>query len=110
MRKLNTSDVFTFARCLKAIGIKDELKNIAQNSDNIGDAWSKGFDLIYNLLDLATEKNGEKHIYEFLASPFEMKPKDVEEMPLPEFFENCKKLSEENDLKGFFKSAGKLMK
>ena len=109
MRKLKTSDLFAFVRCMKAVGIKENLHDIAKKSDNAADAWEKGFELIYKAFDLATEKNGEAHVYEFLAGPFEMSPEEVAEMPLPDFFDKCKTLAEENDLAGFFKQAGSLI-
>jgi hypothetical protein len=110
MRKLKTSDIPAFCRCLKNIGIKDEIKAIAADSSSAADAWDNGFQLIWNIFDLATEKAGEQHLYEFLAGPFETKPEDLADMDLDVFFAGCKQLADENNLSGFFKSAAKLMK
>lgn len=108
MRKLKTSDIPAFCRCLKAIGIKSEIESIAVKSDNLKDAWGKGFELIYNIFDHATEVNGEKELYKFLAGPFEMTAKEIEDLDISVFFEFIKQLASENNLTGFFRSAAAL--
>lgn len=110
MRKLVASDIMSFCRCIKKIGVKDEIKKIAMSADSGKDAWNKGFELIYNIFDLATEKNGEANIYEFLSGPFEMPAEDVKNMELPEFITAVKKLATENNLMAFFGSATALMR
>jgi len=110
MRKLKTSDIMAFCRTVKKIGIKDEIKRISAESDDAKSAWDKGFELIYNIFDLATEKKSEKHLYEFLAEPFEMTAKEVEDMDLEKFIESVKEFASENNLTSFFKSAATLMK
>lgn len=108
MRKLKTSDIPAFCRCLKAIGIKSEIESITKKADNIKDAWAQGFELIYNIFDKATEVNGEKELYKFLAGPFEMTAKEIEDLDISVFFEFIKQLSAENNLSGFFRSAAAL--
>ena len=110
MRKLKTTDIPAFCRCLKKIGIKNEIQAIAKEADNAKDVWDKGFDLIWNIFDLATEAEGENALYEFLAGPFEMNPKAVADLDFEILFNNLKQLAEENNLTVFFKSAAKLMK
>lgn len=110
MRKLKTTDIPAFCRCLKAIGIKDQIQQIANDADSIKDAWGLGFDLVWNIFDVATELAGERHLYTFLAGPFEMTAEQVADMDLSDFLSAIKQLSEENDLVTFFKSAGALMK
>lgn len=110
MRKLETGDVFSFSRCIKAIGAKDLLKAAAKDADSIKDVWGHGFDLVWDIFDLATENNGEQHIYTFLSGPFEMTTEQVAKIPLTELAKMLKQLAEENDLPAFFKFAGKLMK
>ena len=110
MRKLKTSDIPAFCRCLKRIGIKDRISDIAKNTDKAKDAWSKGFDLIWNIFDIATEEDGEQHLYTFLAGPFEMSPGEIADMEIDAFLASLKQLSEENDLKGFFNSVVGSMK
>lgn len=110
MRKLKTTDIPAFCRCLKNIGIKEEIRKITQTANNAKDAWNLGFELFWNIFDLATEKEAEKHLYEFLAGLFEVTPEAMEDMPIDELFAGLKQLAAENNLVGFFKSAGALMK
>lgn len=110
MRKLKTSDIPAFCRCLKRLGVKDQIKAVAQEANTAQDVWDQGFDLIWNIFDIATEQEGEGHLYEFLAGPFEMTPAEVADLPMADLMANLKQLVEENDLAGFFKFAAKSMK
>ena len=110
MRKLKTSDVPVLCRCLKRIGAKEKFKEIAMTSDTIKDVASRGFDLVWDLFDIATEQTGEDCIYEFLAGPFEMKPEEVRDLDLDVLLDNLKQLVRENNLVAFFKFAAAWMK
>lgn len=110
MRKLKTSDIPAFCRCLKTIGIRDKVEQIAKDAEKSADIWDKGFELVWNIFDIATENKGEKALYTFLAGPFEKTAQEVEDMDLTDFLSGMKQLAEENDLVSFFKSAGALMK
>ena len=110
MRKLKTRDIPAFCRVLKTLGIKEEVREIAKNADATKNVWDIGFDLIWRLLDVATEANGEDALYSFLAGPFEMTPDDVGDMDLPDLIAGLKQIAEENDLADFFRNAAQLMK
>ena len=110
MRKLKTSDVPVFCRCIKRLGVKDQIRELALKANTAADVWTNGFDFIWNLFDIATEKNGEAAIYEFLAGPFEMSPEEVRDLDLDALIGNVQQLVEENNLAGFFRSAAALMK
>ena len=110
MRKLKTTDIPAFCRCLKKIGVKDQIQAISKEADSAKDMWDKGFDLIWGIFDLATEADGENALYEFLSGPFEMQPREVADLDFEILFANLKQLAEENNLTVFFKSAAKLMK
>ena len=110
MRKLKTSDIPALCRTLKHLGVKEKVRDIAQETSNVKDAWEKGFDLVWNIFDLATEVSGEKHLYEFLAGPFEMTPDEVESLELDVLFANLQQLAAENNLATFFKFVAKSMK
>lgn len=110
MRKLKTSDIPSFCRCLKKIGLKDKILAVAKEADSAKDVWDKGFDMIWGIFDLATEAEGEEALYEFLAGPFEMTAKEVEDLDIETLFNNFKHLADENNLAVFFKSAAGLMK
>lgn len=110
MRKLRTSDLPSFCRSLKKLGLKEEFKKIAREAEGVKDVWEKGFDFVWQLFDVATEVEGEVAVYEFLAGPFEMTAQEVAELDLDVLITNCKQLAAENNLGAFFKSAAKLMK
>lgn len=110
MRKLKTSDVPVLCRCLKKLGVKDQFKSIAKEANTLQEAWDRGFDLIWNLFDVATEPEGEGAIYEFLAGPFEMTPAEVCDLDLDQLLDNLQQLASENNLANFFKFAAKSMK
>ena len=104
MRKLNTSDVFAFARIVKASGMREELKKILKDvaASEEKDLEDVGMDTILAILEALSEKQSEAAIYKLLAGPFETTAEEVETMELPELAENLRTLSEENDLKAFF--------
>ena len=110
MRKLKTSDIPVLSRCLKKLGLKEQFRELALKSDSVKDAWADGFDVVWNLFDAATEKSGESAIYEFLAGPFEMTPKQVADMDLDVLIEHLQRLVKENNLSSFFNIAARLMK
>lgn len=110
MRKLKTSDIPAFCRCLKRLGAKERIQSLAKESDSVKDIWDKGFDLVWSLFDVATEADGENAIYGFLAGPFEMDPAGVADLDLDVLFASLKQLAEENDLIRFFKFAAASMK
>ena len=98
------------AALLKKLGVKEQFKAIAQEANSVKDVWERGFDLIWGLFDAVTEPAGEGAIYEFLAGPFEMTPKDVRDLGLDELMTNLQQLAAENNLIHFFKFAAKSMK
>lgn len=110
MRRLKTTDLPAFCRSLKKLGLKDKVKALAQEANSMHEAWDRGFEIIWELFDVATEVGGENAIYEFLAGPFEMTPAEVADLDLEVMIDSCKQLAAENNLGAFFKSAAKLMK
>ena len=110
MRKLKTRDIPAFCRCLKQLGLKEKIKEIAEKTDDIRDAWSRGFDLLWDIFDLATEADGEGSLYAFLAGPFEMTPEEVENLDIEVLLNNIKQLAADNNLLSFFKFAAKSTK
>lgn len=110
MRKLKTSDIPALSRCLKKLGLKEQFKELAQNSNGAQDIWANGFDFMWNLFDVATEKPGETALYEFLSGPFEMTAKQVADLDLGVLIENIQSMVKENNLGTFFNIAARLMK
>ncbi len=110
MRKLKTADIPVFCRCVKRLGMKEKIREIAQAANSIQDVWDFGFDFIWDLFDIATEQPGEMALYEFLAGPFEMTPEEVRDLDLDVLIPNVQQLVQENNLAGFFKFAAASMK
>lgn len=110
MRKLETADVFAACRLMKKLGLKEKFKAIAEESDTARDIFDKGYDLIWDLFDTATEQHSEKDIYAFLAGPLEMTPEEVQHLHLDKLLESLQQMAVENNLVGFFKSAARLMR
>jgi hypothetical protein len=109
MRNLKTSDLFAFARCIKSIGLKEEIKKIAMEANTVQDIASRGFDYFYILFEKAVEKQSEKAIYEFLSGPFEMDPEAIENMDPVDWLEDLSKIADLDKWKAFFRSAAPLM-
>ena len=110
MRKLKTCDIPVLCRCVKKLGLKEQIRAIAQESDTVKDVWDRGFDFIWGLFDVATEQAGEACIYEFLAGPFEMTPEAVRDLDVDVLLANMQQLIAENNLSAFFKFAARSMK
>ena len=101
MRKLQTGDLFSFARVIKASGIREELVNYLQTINQESDKEKVGMTTILMIIEALSDKKAEKAFYDALNPVFE---EDVERMSPSELFANLKKLSEENDLTNFFSS------
>ena len=110
MRKLKTADIPVLCRCVKRLGLKDKIREIAKAAENVQDIWSFGFDFVWDLFDIATEKEGEEALYEFLAGPFEMTPEEVRDLDLDILISNTQQLVSENNLVSFFKFAAASMR
>lgn len=110
MRKLETSDVFAACRLMKKLGLKEKFKAIAEEANTTQDVFAKGYDLIWDLFDTATEQKSEAEIYAFLAGPLEMTPEEVCHLHLDKLLESLQQMAVENNLIGFFKSAARLMR
>lgn len=110
MRKLETSDVFKACRLMKKFGLKEKFQAVAREADTAKDIWDRGYDLVWDLFEAATEQQGEAEIYAFLAGPLEMTPEEVRHLHLDKLLDSLKQLAVENNLVGFFKSAARLMK
>lgn len=110
MRKLKTCDIPILCRCVKKLGLKEQIRAIAQESDTAKDVWDRGFEFLWGLFDVATEQAGEACIYEFLAGPFEMTPAEVADLDIDVLLANMQQLIAENNLSAFFKFAAQSMK
>ncbi len=108
MRELQTSDIFAFVRLINKIGIKDELKEkaIAPNTD----IESLGYDLIFMVIEKASDEKAEKEIYSFFAPIFGNTEEELRTMDAIEFLEKVTQVASLERWKSFFTSVAKLMK
>ena len=102
MRTLKTSDLFSFARVIKASGIREELAGYLRTINSESDKERVGLTTILMIIEALSDKKAEKAVYEALAPVFEVD--DIESMPPAELFAKLKQMSEENDLTNFFDS------
>ena len=103
MRKLQTSDIFNALRLIKKANLKEEIKPILKMAES-GELKVEevGINGVLSFIEILSEKKAEQGIYELLAGPFEMKPKEVEQMDLITLAEHLETLARENDLRRFF--------
>jgi phosphoenolpyruvate synthase/pyruvate phosphate dikinase len=106
MRSLKTSDLFSFARVIKASGVREELTDYIQRlskQDNT-DVSKIGFNTMLMIMEALSEKKAEKAIYEALAPVFEMTVDQIQDLPPKDLFDLLKQMAEENDLANFMGS------
>ena len=106
MRSLKTSDLFSFARVIKASGVREELTDYIQRlskQDNT-DVSKIGFNTMLMIMQALSEKKAEKAIYEALAPVFEMTVDQIQDLPPKDLFDLLKQMAEENDLANFMGS------
>lgn len=111
MRKLQTTDIFSLARIIRASGVRSTLKDIivkATQSENI-DIESVGIDGILATFEALAERGCEQAIYTAIASIVECEPKEIEKMPINEFVDTLTEIAKENDLKTFFDSVSAIL-
>lgn len=112
MRDLRNEDLFAFTRMIKRAKITDNVKKLVLSIDNLNElnTESFGYDVLFTILDAAAEKESEQAVYEFLAGPLEMTPKEIAEADPVETIEQVMKIADVEKWKSFFTSAAKLMK
>ena len=106
MRSLKTSDLFSFARVIKASGVREELTDYIQRlsmQDNT-DVSKIGFNTMLMIIEALSDKKAEKAIYEALAPVFEMTVDQIQDLPPKDLFDLLKQMAEENDLANFMGS------
>lgn len=106
MRSLKTSDLFSFARVIKASGVREELTDYIQRlskQDNT-DVSKIGFNTMLMIMEALSDKKAERAIYEALAPVFEMTVDQIQDLPPKDMFDLLKQMAEENDLANFMGS------
>lgn len=113
MRGLKTSDIFSACRLLSAIGIREEIKEVAKQAEE-GKAkkaqFDIGFDLLFGVIEKATTEGAEKEIYKFIADLFECDWESVRDMDPIELLDKLEQVADLDKWKSFFKRVAALMK
>lgn len=105
IRKLRTSDVFAFARVVKASGVRPELVDYARKLGATADVKKVGFDVLLLIAEALASKGAEAALYEALAPVCDLPSGELAELPPQEFFHIFEVIAaQEDDLVGFLKS------
>ncbi len=110
MRSLKVSDIFALGRCVTKLDIKEDIKKIAKENDNIKDVWEQGYEILWSLFEKVCAEGAEKPIYDFLAGPFECDWKEVRDMDPLEWAKKIKEVANVEEWKNFFQSALKMIR
>lgn len=114
MRKLQTQDVFRAIRVIKVTNLKEDLKDIVNKvNTGTGDGGNLtiqdvGLDVMFKILEKATEEKAETAIYEFLSGPLEVTAGEVREMELLTLVEQITQCADTENWKVFFRRVSAL--
>ena len=112
MRRLETHDVFNFARLINKIGAKEALKNVVLEKNTIEEMTTEsfGYDVLFTLMDVATTESAENEIYDFLAPLFEKTTDEMKHMDPLVLMYGLKDIANWEEWKNFFTLALKSTK
>ena len=113
MRNLRTSDIFSACRLLNAIGVREEIRTVAMQAEESKTKKVKvdmGFDLLFGILEKATQESAEEEIYKFIANLFECDWENVRDMDPVELLEKLEEVANFEKWKSFFVRVAGLMK
>lgn len=112
MRELQSGDIFGACRLLNAIGVRDELKKVAESVNTLQDlkGFDVGFNLIYDLFERATTSEAEQEWYKFFANIFECKPEEIKKMDPCDFIDKVLEVADIEKWRNFFSKVLSLMK
>ena len=107
MRKIQTSDVFHAVRLIEKSGLKEELVPLIKDIATKGtDALDSG--ILGILTALFSIARMEQPIYEWLAPITGRTPDEIAALALDELVQLLEELSDQNDLRAFFKAVSGL--
>lgn len=113
MRNLRTSDIFSACRLLSAIGIREEVKEVALRAEESKGKKVKmdmGFDLFFGILEKATKKESEIEVYKFISNIFECEWEAVRDMDPVDLLDKLEQVADLEKWKNFFGRVMELMK
>ena len=105
MRHLQTTDIFEAFRLICKIGVREEIRKVAiQAEENKGKKIQIdfGFDLMFGILEKATQKNAEKEIYHFISGLLECNPEEVAKMNPAKMLNSLLEVANIEEWKDFF--------
>lgn len=113
MRGLQTCDLFSAIRILSKIGVREEVQEVVKRAEESKGKKIKadlGFDLIFGILEKATQEGAENEIYKFISNLFECEPEEVRTMNPILLFDKLGEVADVEEWKNFFKRVAALMK
>ena len=105
MKTLGMDNLFSAARLLLKIGVRDEIIETvkrAQESKVQRIQIDMGFDLFCGILEKAVHENAEQEIYIWIADLFECDPNEVRRMKPIECFNKLEQAASFEEWKDFF--------
>lgn len=87
MRNLTTRDIFAMSRIVTKMGIKEELRRLADTSTS-QNKLDIGIDIFMALITKASTEEAEHEIYTFLGGVLDMTPEAVGDLDPNELVEN----------------------
>lgn len=109
MRKIQTKDIFSAMRIVKKSGMKQQLIPLIEKAAGAEDVAQIGIEGFLTVMEVLSENNAERAMYEVLAGPFEMTAREVETLELDELASMLGELGEQNNLRNFFKALSGLI-
>ena len=117
MRALKSRDLFMALRLVREIGIKDEMKRMADllysGKVNKKTQTEVGIELIMSILANCGTESAEKAFFDFLALPTEIPADELRDMDLETFADTIKQLVLSVDVehwKAFFTQLAELIR
>lgn len=115
MRTLKSTDLFAALRIVKEIGVKDEMKRMAESIQGVTDAnqTEVGIELLMSVLANCGTEGSEKAFYSFLSGVTEVSVEDLRNMDLTDFADLIKEFVQSVDVehwRSFFTQLAGLIK
>ena len=105
MRKLQSTDFFTFTKIIKKMGIREELKRLSKNVADTKDKETATNEMQIEIIMIFVENisNAEKEVYKFIS---DISEKSIEELKdLKIFMDSIQEIFADDSIKSFFNLA-----
>lgn len=112
MRKIQTQDVFKFARIVRRTNAKNEIASIFEEKpkgkDKDAISEKVGIQIMLTLLEVCSDEETEEKIYDLIGGIAEKSVEEMRSQSLDVTIGQIKQIFSENNMKAFFDAAGKL--